>query len=383
MIKLVSDTINKDDITALCGWLQQPETPRLTKGELTIELEKRWSDSIGVPHSTFVNSGSSAILLLLAAYKEEMAITPKIVVPALSWVTDVSSPMLLGYDIILCDCNMHDLSCDLDHLESIFKYSEPDIFLLVSPLGLIPDMDKIRRLCEYYAVDLIEDVCESLGSRIGAKKLGSFGYASVFSTYYGHHLSTIEGGFISTWSSSLDRILKSMRSHGWSRDLADWQQDESRKHWGVSEFESLYTFYYPGMNVRSTDLQAFIGLRMIDRLDEYTHQRNMNFLVLNHRITTNELKLAVRGGEFISSFAYPMLHRMRNEIVSELQQNEIEVRPLIAGSMGLQPFWIKKYGKQSFPNADLVHKYGFYLPNHQDLTSEDIETIVNIVNKYV
>ena len=159
MIKLVSDTINKDDIKHLVDWLSQDEIPRLTKGELTIQLEEKWANKIGSKYSVFVNSGSSAILLALAAYLYSKDIkNKKIVIPSLSWATDVSSPMLLGMEPIMCDCNLEDLSCDLTHLEEIFKTESPSSFILVSPLGLVPNMKKILNLCEKYNVNLFEDV---------------------------------------------------------------------------------------------------------------------------------------------------------------------------------------------------------------------------------
>jgi CDP-4-dehydro-6-deoxyglucose reductase, E1 len=377
MINLVSDTIDREDINALIEWLKQEPIPQLTKGELTKELEKKWAFKVGTEYSVFVNSGSSAILLLLAAYKEQLGYNPKIVCPALSWATDVSSPMLLGYDIKLCDCNLNDLGCDLDELEGIFKEFKPDLFLSVSPLGLIPDMDRILDLCKKYKVVFIEDNCESMGSCIGTNGiLGSFGHSSVFSTYYGHHLSTIEGGFINTSDKALYNLLLSIRSHGWDRDL---KNTEERKKWNINEFEALYTFYYPGLNVRSTDLQAFIGLRQLDKLSDFVDKRNYNFRYYLKNIKDNILSLTERG--YVSNFAFPVVSRKKEKIVKDLQENGVSVRPLIAGSIGKQPFWIKKHGRYKYLNADLIHNFGFYLPNHQDLTEEEMGFIINIVNQ--
>ena len=135
MIKLVSDTIDKSDINSLVEWLSQDEIPKLTKGNITIEFEKKWSEKIGINHTTFVNSGSSAILLSLAALKEStMLKNMKIVVPSLSWLTDVSSPIQLGYDVILCDCNMDDLSINIEHFKQIIKDEDPGCLILVSVL---------------------------------------------------------------------------------------------------------------------------------------------------------------------------------------------------------------------------------------------------------
>jgi CDP-6-deoxy-D-xylo-4-hexulose-3-dehydrase len=381
MIKLVSDTIDKDDIKSLCEWLSQDETPRLTKGDLTIQLEKKWADKIGTKYSVFVNSGSSAILLSLAAFLHSNKIqNKKIVVPSLSWATDVSSPMLLGMDPIMCDCNLEDLSCDLVHLEQIFKTESPSSFILVSPLGLVPEMGKIINLCEKYNVTLFEDVCESMGSKYQGKYLGSFGFASFFSMYFGHHLSTIEGGFINTDDEDFYHLLLMMRSHGWDRDLPKEKQEELRKKYEVSEFDSLYNFYVPGFNLRSTDLQAFIGLRSVDKLDKYSKIRNSNFKLYNEHINKNELILNERDGDYISNFALPVISKNKKEIINKLINNNIEVRPLIAGDMSKKPMWYEKFGKTHLPNCEKINEYGFYIPNHQDLNCEQIKFISKIIN---
>lgn len=383
MIKLVNDTINKDDINALIEWLSQDEIPRLTKGDLTIELEKKWADKIGSKYSVYVNSGSSAILLALAAFLYSKNIrNKKIVIPSLSWATDVSSPMLLGMEPIMCDCNLEDLSCDLEHLERIFQKESPAAFILVSPLGLVPKMEKIINLCEKYDVILFEDVCESMGSKFYGKYLGTFGFASFFSMYFGHHLSTIEGGFINTDDEDFYHLLLMMRSHGWDRDLPSWKQKELREKYKCDDFSALYNFYLPGFNLRATDLQAFIGLRAIDKLDGYTKNRNKNFFTYMDNVKTNHLKLRVDETNFISNFAFPIVNKNKGKIVMELISNNIEVRPLIAGNMAAKPMWTIEHGYTSLPNCEMIDAYGFYLPNHQDLTTDEILTITNILNKY-
>ena len=384
MIKLVSDTIDRQDINALVEWLQQDPIPRLTKGDLTKQLEEKWAKKIGTKYSVFVNSGSSSILLTLAALKESGKLrNNKIVVPALSWATDVSSPMILGLDPIMCDCNLTDLSCDLKALEEIFERNNPSVLILVSPLGLIPEMEDVINLCKKYNVLLLEDVCESMGSKYKNKYLGSFGFASFFSMYFGHHLSTIEGGFINTNDEEFYHMLLMMRSHGWDRDLPEWKRNELRQKYNCTNFDALYNFYVPGFNLRSTDLQAFIGLRAIDKLDTYVKRRHFNYIHYRDNIKTNKLILQMSSQDKqISSFAIPIVHEKRNEIVKELTDNNIEVRPLIAGDMSNKPMWKEKYIKPNLPNAELLESQGFYIPNHQDLTIVDIEKIINIINKY-
>lgn len=383
MIKLVSDTIDRSDVNSLIEWLQQDPIPRLTKGELTLNLESKWASKIGTKYSVFVNSGSSSILLTLAALKELGRLgNGKIVVPSLSWATDVSSPMLLGLDPIMCDCNLEDLSCDLNHLENLFKEHNPGALILVSPLGLVPEMKFILELCKKYNVILLEDVCESMGSKYKNQYLGSFGTASFFSMYFGHHLSTIEGGFINTDDEELYHMLLMMRSHGWDRDLPKWKQDELRNKFKCSDFDSLYNFYVPGFNLRATDLQAYIGLRAVDKLDKYCNFRNKNFLKYLDKIKNNLLNIKNRKENFISNFAMPIVHKNRNKIVEALQKNDIEVRPLIAGNMATKPMWIKNYPKVSLPNCELIEQYGFYIPNHQHLSEKDISKITKLINKY-
>ena len=379
MIKLVSDTIDKNDINNLVNWLSQDEIPRLTKGDVTIEFEKKWSTKIGVEYTTYVNSGSSAILLTLAALKESGKLkNNKIIVPALSWLTDVSSPIQLGMDVILCDCNLQDLSIDINHFKQLVKEEDPSSLILVSVLGLVPDMSEIIKICKENNIILIEDVCESMGSKYKDEYLGTFGLVSLFSLYYGHHLSTIEGGLICTNDSELNDIIVSMRSHGWDRDWSSEKQKEYRDKYNIDDFNSLYTFYYPGFNFRSTDLQAFIGMTQIDKLDNFSKSREINFKLYNDNIKINELNIKTNNNNFISNFAYPIVSKNRESIVKRLIENNIEVRPLIAGSMARKPFWKGKV--DNLPNCDIINNKGFYIPNHQDLKESDIIKICDIIN---
>jgi CDP-6-deoxy-D-xylo-4-hexulose-3-dehydrase len=381
-IKLVSDTINRDDINKLIDWLSQDPIPKLSKGIITIEFEKKFSDYIGTKYSVFVNSGSSAILMMLYALLTKNRLkNKKVVVPNISWVTDVTHPIHIGLTPLLCDCNLTDLSVDLNHLEELFKTEQPSALLLVSVLGLTPDMDKIVELCNKYGVILLEDFCESLGSEYNNKKIGTFGLMSCTSTYYGHTMATIEGGIIFTDDYELYNQLKMIRSHGWDRDLDKQAQDDLRSEWNVDDFKSLYTFYTTGFNLRSTDLQAFIGISQLDKLDSFIKKRNKNFLLYNNLIKNNEIKIDI--SQYISNFAYPIINPNRKAIVKDLMDNNIEVRPLISGSMGKQPFWIELYGEERFFNSDKVDEFGFYVPNHQDLNEEDIIRICEIINKNI
>tara|TARA_B100001173_G_C15977965_1_gene543104 strand:+ start:110 stop:1264 length:1155 start_codon:yes stop_codon:yes gene_type:complete len=380
MITLVKDTIDNKDIDHLVRWLKS--YPKLTKGSVTIELEKKFSAWLGRKYSVFCNSGSSANLLMLYALKEGKYLrNNKVVVPAISWATDLAPVIQLGLDPILCDCNLEDLSVDLEHLEKIFKKDKPATLLFVSILGLVPNMNELIKLCSKYDVLLLEDTCESMGCEYENKKLGTFGISSTFSTYFGHHISTIEGGFVSTDDKNLYELLVSMRSHGWDRDLSAKTQNQLQKDWKISKFNSLYTFYYSGFNFRSTDLQAYIGLTQIDKLDGWGMKREINFKAYQKLIKNKYWMPYERPNTFISNFAYPVISPNRDKIVLDLQKNNIEVRPMISGSMGTQPFYVKVYGRLELKNASIVDKYGFYIPNHPKLSMRDLEVISKIINK--
>ena len=380
MISLVKDTINNKDIDKLIDWLKT--YPRLTKGKVTLELEEKWSKWLGTKYSVFCNSGSSANLLMLSALIESGYMkNNKVVVPSVAWATDLAPVIQLGFEPILVDANMNDLSVDLEHLEKIFKEENPSALMFVSVLGLVPNMKKLLDLCTKYSVYLLEDTCESMGCEYKGQKLGTFGMMSTFSTYFGHHISTIEGGFVSTDDFGLYELLLSLRSHGWDRDLSKHTQKVLQKDWDISEFDAMYTFYYSGYNLRSTDLQAYIGLGQIDKLNVWGMKRATNFQVYQKEIKNDYWKVEPQEDSFISNFAYPVIHPNRDKIVKELQKNNVEVRPMICGSMGTQPFYVKKYGRLELPNVSIIDKYGFYIPNHPHLSMDELKFIINIVNR--
>ena len=379
MITLVKDTIDNKDIDRLVDWLKT--YPKLTKGPVTLEFENKFSEWLGKKYSVFCNSGSSANLLMLSALQQgEYLKNNKVVVPSVAWATDLSPVIQLGLEPLLCDSNMTDLSVDLEHLERIFQEESPSVLMFVSVLGLVPDMNKIVELCFEYDVILLEDTCESMGCEYKGQKLGTFGKMSSFSTFFGHHISTIEGGIISTDDKDLYELLVSIRSHGWDRDLSEETQVKLQKEWRVSEFNSLYTFYYSGFNMRSTDLQAYIGLTQIDRLDDWGKKREHNYNLYQDSIKT-EWKPKSYVDSLTSNFAYPVIHSNREQIVKKLQENKVEVRPMICGSMGTQPFYVKNYGELKLPNVSIIDKCGFYVPNHPKLTPDEILFISNIINE--
>jgi len=383
IIKLADNTINKDDIGHLIKWLSKTPIPQLTMGKLTLEFESKWSNIFGMKHSIFVNSGSSAILLMLYSLLIGGFLkNKKIVVPTLSWSTDLSPVIQLGLKPILVDCNLGDLSVNYFDLEKIFKKEKPDVLLLVSVLGLVPEMNKITELCKKYNVILLEDICESTGSEYNGKKLGSFGLMSANSLYYGHAFSTIEGGMICTDDDKLSDILRMIRSHGWDRNISKDKSKRLRKKWNVNDFDGFYTFYLPSFNVRSSDLNAFIGLRQIERFDKVVNKRYEKYLLYNKYLKNDYWKPEFLEKTKICNLGYPIIHPKRNQIIKALK-NLVELRPLISGSMGTQPFYVERYNKIDFPNSKIIDNYGLYLPNNTYIKKKEIKFICNIINNII
>ena len=381
-ITLAGNTIDGAAIDRLIDWLKTH--PRLTKGPVTTEFERRWALAADARHAVFVNSGSTANLLMLYALKVAGRLrSDKIVVPSVAWATDLSPVLQLGLEPVLVDTNLDNLGPDVAQLERVFKQEMPAALLLVSVLGLPPDMEEIVALCSRHKVILLEDVCESLGSRYMGRLLGTFGLMSSFSLYYGHHLSTIEGGMVCTDDDELHNILKMLRSHGWDRDLNPADQARLRNEWGIDDFDALYTFYIPGFNLRATDLQAYLGLDQLDRMDLVVRQRNANYNLYRGLLGDVVWAPTVSAENFVSNFAYPVIHPKRDAIVQRLVGQDVETRPLICGSMGTQPFYVDRFGRLELPNASIVDRQGCYVPNNHQITNEEIRFVCGLIHEAV
>jgi CDP-4-dehydro-6-deoxyglucose reductase, E1 len=380
MISLVHETIDHDDIDQLIEWLQT--YPRLTKGPITLDFESEWAKYIGTRHAINVNSGSSAILLVLSALIQlgRLHRNDNIIVPAVSWATDVSTSFQLGLNPILCDVNLNDLSVDIDELEKLFDIHRPKVFILVHVLGFMSDLTSIKSLCKSYGVILLEDACESIGSTFQHKLAGSFGDVSVFSFYFGHHMSTVEGGMINTDDDDICNMCKSIRNHGWDRDWPTDIKSRMRSEYNVDEFNAYYTFYYDGFNLRGTDLQSFIGRNQLNKVNTYIERRNSNYTRYLSEVRDCYWKPTIRDDVFVSNFAYPIITKNRDRLVRALRESNVECRPLICGSVGRQPFYIQHRGICELKNADIVHHHGMYVPNHPHLESDDITQIIKIIN---
>ena len=372
--KLAHNTIDNDDYKILINFLENRKI--LTQSKIVNKFQKNFSDFLKTKYSIFVNSGSSANLLIAQVLIEGSYLKNKVVVlPSVSWATTVSPYIQLGYKVIFCDCEKTSLGLDPQHLEVICKRYNPGLVVLVNVLGHSNNLEKIISLKNKYHFEIVEDNCESLGS-YQKKKLGTYGLASSHSFYFGHHISTIEGGMVSTNDKIFSNISLAIRSHGWGRDMEKNYARKLEKKYNIDQFKSLYTFYFSGFNIRSTDLNATLGINQLKKITKISKIRHKNFNYYKARL--NNFWSQSSNLDLVSSFGYATFVKNRMDVYKYLEKKKIQSRPVICGNMAKQPFCINKFiNKEKLKNAEFVDKYGLYLPNHANITISDIDYITN------
>jgi CDP-6-deoxy-D-xylo-4-hexulose-3-dehydrase len=378
---LAKETISTDDIDALCGWLKT--YPRLTKEKLTWEVEEKWAAYIGTKYAVFNNSGSSANLLMIyAAMITGKIENKKIIVPSVGWVTTIAPAIQFGLQPIMIGADSETYGIDLGQLEKVCEREKPDAVIYAQVLGVPHYRKKLLEIKDKYGFCLLEDGCAALGAEYkDGVKVGTVGDMSSFSFYFGHQLSTIEGGMVNTDDEELYNALLMLRSHGWGKDLdSDSYQSLVDEH-DIDDFHKPFTFFVPGFNLRSTDLQAFIGLRQIDKADWMSQRRYENHLryAENLKGYVNFQNWGENKPVSISFGALANNNKHRREIVSRLVEAGIETRIYSAGNLGRHPFWYEKYGVFEDEVSDRIHSCGFFLPNYPELELEEIDYICNVV----
>ena len=378
---LAKETIDKEDIDALCGWLKS--YPRLTKGNLTLEVEDEWAKYIGTRYAAFNNSGSSANLLMIyTAIMCGKIENKKIVVPSVGWVTTISPAIQFGLDPIMCGADSKTFGMDLDQLEEICEKERPDAVIYVQVLGVPHHRERLLALKEKYGFFLMEDACAALGASYDdGQMVGTIGDMSSFSFYFGHQLSTIEGGMVNTSDTELYEMLMMLRSHGWGKDLPKESYNALVKENDVDDFHKPFTFFVAGFNLRSTDLQAFLGLRQIKKATLVSQRRNENHL-LYAKLLDGHVRFQDWGNHNPVSISFGALANSkehRTEIVNRLVANGVETRIYSAGNLGLHPFWVKRYGEFVDEVSNLIHSNGFFVPNYPEMSEEDIKFICKVI----
>lgn len=379
---LADSVIDSNDTDQLIEWLKN--NPRLTKDKLTSEFERQWAKWVGTRYAVFCNSGSSANLLMAyAALISGRLDNKKVIVPSVGWVTTIAPFMQFGFEPIMCGADKDNFGLNLEHLEHLVKKHKPATVIMVQVLGVPSDMDALKKLQKKYKFMLMEDACAALGSTYGGKKVGSFSDMSSFSFYFGHQLSTIEGGMVNTNDKKLYDLLLMLRSHGWGKDLDEATRRGLMRTYRVDDFHKPFTFFVPGFNVRSTDLNAFLGLGQMKKADKISAIRRRNHEIYAQTLKHVEFqkwnKKAVPCSISFGAVARDIKHRI--QIVNALNADHIETRLFSAGNLGLHPFWYNQYGKFHDPVADKVHECGFFLPNNESLEEGDIRFICDVVNK--
>jgi len=379
---LAEDTINRKDIDQLIDWLKS--YPHLTKGKLTLQFEEKWNQWLGCKYSVFCNSGSSANLLMFYTLLLSGRLkNKKVVVPSVGWATTIAPAIQFGFEPLLCEADPDTFGLDLKHLKVLLEEHEPSTVMLVQVLGVPHKMKELLALKEKYGFILLEDACAAIGSSTHGRKIGTFGDMASFSFYFGHQISTIEGGMISTNDKEFQNLLLMSRSHGWGKDLDVQTHEALVKEHQIDDFQKPFIFYEPGFNLRSTDLNAFIGLGQLDKLEWIIQRRHENHLLyqkyLGDKFDTQQWN---NSEAKISSISFGLVAEtieQRIAIVNALTENGIETRLFSAGNLGLHPFWVKRYGRSDFPVANRIHDCGLFLPNHPVLKPEDIEFISQVV----
>ncbi len=379
---LAEDTIDRKDIDRLIAWLKT--YPRLTKATVTLEFEAKWNQWLGRKYSVFCNSGSSANLLMYDALLLSGRLkNKKIIVPSVGWVTSIAPAIQLGFEPIMCEADPDTFGLDLKHLEFLLKEHAPSTVFMVQVLGVPHKMHALKELKDKYGFILLEDACAAIGASYHGKKVGTFGEMASFSFYFGHQMSTIEGGMVSTDDPELNHLLLMLRSHGWSKDLDPTTHQDLVDRYQIDDFHTPFVFYQPGFNLRSTDLNAYLGLGQIDKLDWIIQRRTANHA--RYKSHLGERFYCQRSDDPQAdncSIHFGLLANdteQRQVFVQALNENGVETRIFSAGNLGLHPFWYERYGRANFPMADRIHRCGFFLPNHPTMTFDDVDVISQVI----
>tara|TARA_Y100000034_G_scaffold67784_1_gene81828 strand:- start:3428 stop:4606 length:1179 start_codon:yes stop_codon:yes gene_type:complete len=384
-LPLMSDNINRVDVDCLIEFLQQEPVPRLTNGPKVMEFEKAWSEWLGVKHSVFVNSGTAANELSMLALKNLYPEGGDIIIPPLTWISDVNSVLFAGFNPVFVDINLNNLSFDLDQLEKSITENTRAIFV-THVLGLNALSDRLLKLCVDNNILLIEDVCESHGATHNDIKLGSIGFASNFSFYFAHHMSTIEGGMVSTNDDYFYQLCRSLRSHGMVREFNDDKLIEKY----AEDYPSLnqdFVFIGPAHNFRSTEINAVLGLSQLDRLDSNNESRIENFKYFVDNLDSEKYYIDFEmDGQCNYAFIVIMKDSdfdLRDRIEIAMDDGGIEFRRGLSGggNQMRQPYFKNhNINFEEFPNIDHVHNFSWYIGNYPSLDMDKIKGLITLLN---
>jgi CDP-6-deoxy-D-xylo-4-hexulose-3-dehydrase len=382
---LMTNNILESDRAALIDFLSEPEN-RLTHGPKVRKFEELWAEWLGVKHAVFVNSGASANDLSMLIVRELYG-EGEVIVPPLTWVSDIASVLHARMTPRFVDINLRNLALNPEGVRVAITDQTKAIFL-THVLGLNGLSDHIQNIAKEKGIPIIEDVCESHGATWNGKKVGTFGLLSNFSFYYAHHMTTIEGGMICTDSDDVYALARMLRSHGLVREIGN----ASRQEWLVRAHDDLnqeFIFHSAGHNMRPTELGAVLGINQLPRLDRNIELRNRNFEYFLSRLDQSKY---ITDFDLSGSSNYAFIVVMqeenlkRRDLVEEtLRNSNIEFRRGLSGggNQTRQPY-LKKYNiwenPRNYPIADRVHSFAWYIGNYPELELESVDRLCSLLN---
>ena len=357
---------------------------RFTIGPEVELFENEFAEFFGSKYAVMVNSGSSANLIAISALilsdKYDLNPGDEVIVPAVSWATTYTVLHQCGLKLKFIDIDIDTFNLNLDVLESAISEDTKAIFA-VNLLGNPNDFDRLLNICESNDIILIEDNCESMGATYNSKYAGTFGVCGTFSTFYSHHMATMEGGMILTDDEELNDIMKSIRSHGWTRNLGENSGFATKK----DDFYELFNFIFPGYNVRPVEMEAAIGREQLKKLPKFLNERKCNgkyFLELFGKIDSLKLQ---KNQDDSSFFGFPIIFKdkaERQNFINLCDENNIEYRPIVAGNFTknkvIEYFNYTIYG--DLINSDILHENGLFIGNHHFDIKKELDAIYELIN---
>ena len=385
---LMVDNVTRKDLDCVINYLSQ-ENPRLTQGEQVKKFEREFANWLGVEHAIFVNSGSSANLLTLTALKHEFPEGGEVIVPPLTWSSDIMSILHTGFTPRFVDIDLRTLAMRNEDVLEVLNNHTRAVFI-THVLGYDGFLEGPP--CAGWNPStcwLIEDACESHGATHNGRKLGTFGHASNFSMYYGHALTCgSEGGMVCTNDWHLNATLRMLRSHGLTRENP-YVSERSRHAFDFPDLNHEFIFAFPSYNMRGDEIRALFGRSHLMRLDDEIALRNRNLHLFLDNLDSNKYftDFITKG---CSNYALTLMLRnpddnLRSNVISCLNILGIEYRRgMSGGGNQLRQPYLQNRGlpkPEEFPQSEHVHFYGFYIGNYPSLNSDWILELCEELNK--
>ena len=383
-LPLMNDNIDKEDINNVIDFLSQDKIPKLTNGPKVVEFENSWGEWLGTKYNLMVNSGASANELTMLALAHIVG-EGEIIVPPLTWISDISSVLFAGHKLVFVDVNFTNLSFDIEKLKAAITPQTKAIFL-THVLGINALTKQLIDICESQNILLIEDVCESHGTTYKDTKVGNVGFASNFSFYFAHHMSTIEGGMISTNNHEFYQVCRALRSHGMTREMTDISMRQKLID-SNPDLNPDFIFLRPAHNFRSTEINAVIGLSQLKKLDAKNQERRENFDLFISNLNPDKYHVAINT-EGNCNYAFIVIlnnpdMKERDLLENKLKENGIEFRRGLSGggNQMRQPFFKSVYKDFSnYPNIEHIHSFSWYIGNYPGLEKEKITKLLEVLN---